>query len=68
MNLLWTGYSWEEYEYWQSFDPPVVEKINDLIKDTKRSPFKGLGKPGNSLLGISFLSVRLPVAAMTWRR
>jgi toxin YoeB len=45
MNLVWTSYSWEEYEYWQSFDPSMVEKINDLIKDTKRSPFKGLGKP-----------------------
>jgi toxin YoeB len=45
MNLLWTGYAWEEYEYWQSCDPSMVAKINDLIKDTKRSPFKGLGKP-----------------------
>jgi len=45
MNLLWTAYSWEEYEFWQGSDPSVVEKINALIKDMKRSPFKGLGKP-----------------------
>jgi toxin YoeB len=45
MNLLWTGYAWEDYEYWQSFDRSMVEKINDLIKDMRRSPFKGLGKP-----------------------
>lgn len=45
MNLLWTAYSWEEYEYWQNSDPSIVEKINNLIKDTRRSPFKGLGKP-----------------------
>ncbi|MND39382.1 Toxin YoeB [compost metagenome] len=45
MNVLWTAYSWEEYEYWQNSDPSMVEKINNLIKDTRRSPFKGLGKP-----------------------
>ncbi|MGV8938460.1 MAG: Txe/YoeB family addiction module toxin [Allorhizobium sp.] len=45
MNLLWTPHSWEEYEYWQRSDPTMVEKINALIRDTKRSPFKGLGKP-----------------------
>jgi toxin YoeB len=45
MNLLWTGYAWEDYEYWQRIDPSMIEKINDLIRDTKRSPFKGLGKP-----------------------
>jgi toxin YoeB len=45
MNLLWTAISWEDYEYWQKSDPAMVEKINVLIRDTKRSPFKGLGKP-----------------------
>ena len=45
MNLLWTGNAWEEYQYWQSVDQSMVEKINELIRDTKRSPFKGLGKP-----------------------
>ena len=45
MNLLWTRNAWEEYEYWQRFDPSMVEKNNELIRDTKRSPFKGLGKP-----------------------
>ncbi|CZT34500.1 Txe/YoeB family addiction module toxin [Rhizobium sp. 9140] len=45
MNLLWAAYAWEEYEDWQRLDPAMVEKINTLIRDTKRSPFKGLGKP-----------------------
>ncbi|WSH69693.1 Txe/YoeB family addiction module toxin (plasmid) [Rhizobium ruizarguesonis] len=45
MKLLWTPNSWEEYEYWQKNDQKMVEKINELLKDTKRSPFKGLGKP-----------------------
>jgi len=45
MNLLWTAHAWEEYEYWQRSDPVMVEKINNLLRDTKRSPFQGLGKP-----------------------
>ncbi|KQW31135.1 addiction module protein [Rhizobium sp. Root274] len=45
MNLLWTRNAWEEYEYWQGSDPAMVTKINELIRDTKRSPFQGLGKP-----------------------
>ncbi|WP_064707331.1 Txe/YoeB family addiction module toxin [Rhizobium bangladeshense] len=45
MKLLWTPNSWEEYEYWQKTDQKMVEKINELLRDTKRSPFKGLGKP-----------------------
>ncbi len=29
----------------QKNDPKVVQRINDLIKDITRDPFKGLGKP-----------------------
>lgn len=45
MKLLWTENAWQDYLYWQENDPSMVTKINELIKDTKRSPFKGLGKP-----------------------
>ena len=45
MNLLWTGHAWEEYRHWQDTDPSMVERINALIKDARRSPFTGLGKP-----------------------
>lgn len=45
MNLLFTRNAWEEYVHWQGSDPAMVEKINELIRDMKRSPFKGLGKP-----------------------
>lgn len=45
MNLLWTAHAWAEYEYRQAPDPAMVEKINALIRDTKQSPFQGLGKP-----------------------
>lgn len=45
MNLLWTEEAWEDYLYWQNADKDVLRKVNDLIKDAKREPFKGLGKP-----------------------
>ncbi len=45
MNLLWTDESWEEYLYWQKQDKKILQKINRLIKETKREPFEGIGKP-----------------------
>ena len=45
MRLIWSNKSWEEYIEWQSRDKKVLKKINDLIKDIKRDPFVGIGKP-----------------------
>jgi toxin YoeB len=45
MNLLFTDESWEEYLYWQQTDKHISKKINLLIKDIKRTPFYGIGKP-----------------------
>ena len=45
MKLLWTETAWEDYLHWQESDLKVLEKINDLIKDIQRNPFKGIGKP-----------------------
>jgi len=45
VNLLWTEEAWEDYLYWQNADKDVLRKVNDHIKDAKRDPFKGLGKP-----------------------
>jgi toxin YoeB len=45
MRLLWSGEAWEDYVYWQQNDQKVLQAINDLIRDIRRDPFKGLGKP-----------------------
>ena len=45
MNLVWSDKSWEDYVSWQSTDKKVLKKINSLIKDIKRNPFEGIGKP-----------------------
>jgi toxin YoeB len=37
--------AWEDYLYWQETDKKILQKINDLIKDCLRNPFKGIGKP-----------------------
>ncbi len=45
MNLLFTDEAWEDYLYWQSTDKQTLKKINSLIKEIKRTPFTGTGKP-----------------------
>ncbi len=45
MELVFQTNAWEDYLYWQEQDKKILKKINDLIKDTQRSPFKGIGKP-----------------------
>jgi toxin YoeB len=45
MELVWDPGSWEDYLYWQKTDKKILIRINELIKDTIRSPFRGIGKP-----------------------
>ena len=40
-----TSTGWEDYTYWQQNDIDTFEKINELIREIKRDPFKGFGKP-----------------------
>ena len=45
MKLLFTEPGWEDYQHWQAHDPDLLAKVNVLIKDCRRSPFSGPGKP-----------------------
>jgi len=45
VTLSFTSTGWGDYLYWQTNDPATLEKINELIRDTKRDPFRGIGKP-----------------------
>lgn len=45
MNITFTSDSWDDYLYWQKNDKKIIKRINELIKDIKRSPFEGIGKP-----------------------
>ncbi len=44
-KLVWTNEAWADYTYWQSQDRKTLKRINKIIEDTKRTPFKGIGKP-----------------------
>ena len=45
MKILWTEKAWEDYLHWRQNDPDTLKKINGLIADIQRNPFRGLGKP-----------------------
>ena len=45
MKIAWTEDAWQDYLHWQRSDEKILASINALIKDIKRDPFKGLGKP-----------------------
>jgi toxin YoeB len=45
MDLVWQTHAWEDYLYWQQQDRKIMARMDELIKDVKRSPFKGIGKP-----------------------
>ena len=45
MKLIFSENTWSEYLEWQKTDRKVLKRIHALIKDTKRVPTDGLGKP-----------------------
>lgn len=45
MKKAFSDEAWEEYLYWQQSDKAILKKINALIKDIERTPFKGIGQP-----------------------
>lgn len=44
-NVKFTDEAWLSYLYWQTQDKKTLKRINDLIKETQRDPFIGIGKP-----------------------
>ncbi len=45
MRLVFAEQAWEDYLHWQETDRRVLRRIHELIKDTTRHPFEGIGKP-----------------------
>lgn len=45
MNLLFTPEAWEDYLYWQKTDKKILKRINLLLKEIRRNPYEGTGKP-----------------------
>ena len=44
-GLIFSDEAWEDYQYWQATDRQMLRRINQLIKDIRRSPYEGIGKP-----------------------
>jgi len=44
LNIMWTAEAWDDYVDWQGQDK-TRKRINQLVKDTQRTPFEGVGKP-----------------------
>ena len=45
MNIVFTDESWEDYIYWHKNYKKILKRINQLIKETQKTPFDGTGKP-----------------------
>ncbi|MEO8241700.1 MAG: Txe/YoeB family addiction module toxin [bacterium] len=45
MNLLFRPRAWEHFQFWQDTDKATLKKINGLIKECRRHPYEGTGKP-----------------------
>lgn len=45
MRFIFSSAAWDDYLYWQQTDKKVVKRINRLIREISRDPFRGPGKP-----------------------
>ena len=45
MKLIFWDEAWERYLYWKQADKAISKKLNALIKECRRHPFEGTGKP-----------------------
>jgi len=44
-SILFSMKAWDSYLYWQEMSKDKIKKINELIKECRRNPFEGRGKP-----------------------
>lgn len=44
-EILFTENAWRDYLFWQRNDRRKLKRINELLRDTARSPSGGIGKP-----------------------
>jgi toxin YoeB len=43
--VVFSAHAWAEYQYWCETDRKTLLRINKLIEECRRHPFKGSGKP-----------------------
>ena len=45
MKLVFSERAWAHYLYWQAEDPQMLRRLNELLQQCMRDPFRGTGKP-----------------------
>ena len=45
MKLVFAKAAWEDYLHWQATDANTFDRLNGLIRECLRDPFRGTGKP-----------------------
>jgi toxin YoeB len=45
VKLKFSSSAWEDYLHWQTTDAGVLERLNRLVEECRRHPFKRTGKP-----------------------
>jgi len=45
VKLVFAEAASEDYLYWQASEPNTLERVNALIRECQRTPFRGTGKP-----------------------
>lgn len=44
-KIIWSDEAWKDFEWWLDHDKKIVSRIRKIIKDARREPFEGIGKP-----------------------
>ena len=45
MKIIWFEEAWKDYTYWQTQDKKTLKRVNQLIQDSQRNGYSGIGKP-----------------------
>jgi toxin YoeB len=45
VKLVFSDQAWADYLHWQANDAATLDRVNALIKECQRTPFRGTGKP-----------------------
>jgi len=45
VKIVFPDHAWADYQHWIANDPTTLKRLNALIEQCRRTPFKGTGKP-----------------------
>jgi toxin YoeB len=45
VKLVFSERAWADYLHWQKTDRKVMLRVNQLLQEIQRDPFRGIGKP-----------------------